>query len=35
MRKPTVIRWPGTIPAGEDNDEIMTAMDLLPTLFGN
>ena len=31
MREPTVIRWPGTIPAGKDNDEIMTAMDLLPT----
>ncbi len=31
MREPTVIRWPGGIPAGKDNDEIMTAMDLLPT----
>ena len=33
MREPTVIRWPGKIPAGQDNDQLMTAMDLLPT-FG-
>lgn len=33
MREPTVIRWPGKIPAGKDNDQLMTAMDLLPT-FG-
>jgi len=25
------VRWPGKIPAGETNDELMTAMDLLPT----
>lgn len=31
MREPTVIRWPGKIPAGTRNDEIMTTMDLLPT----
>jgi len=31
MRVPTVIRWPGQITAGVDNDELMTAMDLLPT----
>ena len=31
MREPTVIRWPGHIDAGQDNDELMTAMDLLPT----
>ena len=31
MREPTVIRWPGTIPAGKDNAELMTTMDLLPT----
>jgi len=31
MREPTVIRWPGKIPAGQLNDELMTAMDLLPT----
>lgn len=32
MREPTVIRWPGQIPAGTVNDELMTTMDLLPTL---
>jgi len=31
MREPTVIRWPGKIPAGVVNDQIMTALDLLPT----
>jgi arylsulfatase A-like enzyme len=31
MREPTVIRWPGKIPAGEVNNELMTAMDLMPT----
>ncbi len=31
MREPTVIRWPGKIPAGNPNAELMTAMDLLPT----
>ena len=31
MREPTVIRWPGKIPVGGVNDEIMTSMDLLPT----
>lgn len=31
MREATVVRWPGRIPAGKDNDELMTAMDLLPT----
>jgi arylsulfatase A-like enzyme len=31
MREPTVIRWPGKIPAGQTNDELMTTMDLLPT----
>lgn len=31
MREPTVIRWPGKIPAGKESDELMTAMDLLPT----
>lgn len=31
MREPTVARWPGKIPAGKDNPEIMTTMDLLPT----
>ena len=31
MREPTVIRWPSRIPAGQANDRLMTAMDLLPT----
>lgn len=31
MRVPAVIRWPGTIPAGQAIDELLTAMDLLPT----
>ena len=31
MRESTVVRWPGKIPAGEDNDELMSSMDLLPT----
>jgi len=31
MREATVVRWPGRIPAGKDNNELMTAMDLLPT----
>ena len=34
MREPTVIRWSGRIPAGKDNNELMTTMDLLPT-FAN
>ncbi|CAA6677546.1 Unannotated [Lentimonas sp. CC4] len=31
QRVPAVIRWPGHIPAGQVNDELITAMDLLPT----
>jgi len=31
MREATVIRWPGKIPAGASNNELMTAMDLHPT----
>lgn len=31
MREPAIIRWPGRIPAGAVSDEILTAMDLLPT----
>ncbi len=31
MRVPGIIRWPGTIPAGQTIDELVTAMDLLPT----
>ncbi|MFC5051436.1 sulfatase [Rubritalea spongiae] len=32
MRVPTVVRWPQGIPAGKDNDEVMTAMDIFPTM---
>lgn len=31
QRVPTVIRWPKGIPAGSDNDALLTAMDVLPT----
>eukprot|EP00903_Cladosiphon_okamuranus_P004146 g4144.t1 len=31
QRVPTVIRWPGGIPAGSENGELLTAMDILPT----
>lgn len=34
MREPTVVRWPGKIPAGTTNNKLLTAMDLLPT-FAN
>ncbi len=34
MREPTVAWWPGQIPAGAVVDELLTAMDLLPT-FAN
>ena len=32
MRMPTVIRWPGKIKAGGEIDQLVTAMDLLPTI---
>jgi len=31
QRVSTVIRWPKGIPAGSDNDKMLTAMDVLPT----
>ncbi len=31
MREPTVAWWPGRIPAGYQCDELLTAMDLMPT----
>ena len=31
QRMPTVIRWPNKIVAGSVNDEVLTAMDILPT----
>ena len=32
MRVPCVMRWPGRIPAGKQCNELVTSMDLLPTL---
>lgn len=32
MRVPAIVRWPGVVPAGVENDELTTAMDFLPTL---
>jgi arylsulfatase A-like enzyme len=31
-RVPAIARWPGRIPAGSVSDELVTAMDLLPTI---
>ncbi|AWW32722.1 arylsulfatase [Echinicola strongylocentroti] len=31
MREPAIAWWPGKIPSGSVSDEILTAMDLLPT----
>lgn len=31
-RVPCIIRWPGRIPAGSTSDELIAAIDLLPTL---
>ena len=32
MRAPAIVRWPGHIPAGTVTDEIVAAVDWLPTL---
>lgn len=32
MREPTIMRWPGKIPAGYDCSEVCSTIDLLPTL---
>ena len=32
MRVPSFVRWPGTIPGNQTSSEILTAMDLLPTI---
>ena len=32
MREPTITWWPGTIPAGRTTDEIVSAVDILPSL---
>ncbi|MDW7692907.1 sulfatase [Flammeovirgaceae bacterium SG7u.111] len=34
VREPAIMRWPGKISAGQVNDELLTAMDILPT-FAN
>ena len=34
MRVPAMIRWPGMIPAGVVTQEILAAVDWLPTLAG-
>ena len=31
MRVPGIMRWPGHIPPGQVSDELVTAMDILPT----
>jgi len=31
MREPTIVRWPGHIPAGTETDVITSMMDVLPT----
>jgi arylsulfatase A-like enzyme len=32
VRMPTIASWPGTIPAGQTMDGIVTGMDILPTI---
>ena len=32
MREPTITWWPGTIPAGQTTDEIVSSVDILPSL---
>ncbi len=34
MRSPCIVRWPGILPAGTVNRELMTALDVLPTVCG-
>lgn len=34
QRVPCIVRWPGTIPAGQTCREVATAMDFLPTFAG-
>ena len=34
VRVPGIVRWPGTIPAGQLSAELATNMDLYPTLLG-
>lgn len=32
MREPCIMRWPGNVPAGKTCNNIVTTMDLMPTL---
>ena len=32
FRVPCIMRWPARIPANQENEELVTSMDLLPTL---
>ncbi len=32
LRIPTLVRWPGHVPAGAESDQILLSMDWLPTL---
>ena len=34
MRVPAMIRWPGKVPAGVVTEQILAAVDWLPTLAG-
>jgi arylsulfatase A-like enzyme len=34
MRAPAIVRWPGTVPAGVVTNEMLAAVDWLPTLAG-
>ncbi|HKD19316.1 MAG TPA: arylsulfatase, partial [Thermoanaerobaculia bacterium] len=34
MRVPAIVRWPGRVPAGVVTDEMLAAVDWLPTLAG-
>ena len=34
VREPTVVRWPGRVPAGSACSEMVSEMDLLPTFAG-
>lgn len=33
VRVPFIMRWPGRLPAGEVNDEFLTALEVFPTLL--
>lgn len=34
LREPCIMRWPGRIPAGRVCDELVSSLDLLPTIAG-